>query len=59
MSTDELIKLATSVMSLLTAVIALSLLTAVIALLSARNALITSKRFRAGTRKRKRKARNV
>ena len=48
MSIDEAIKLANSVVSLLTAVIAL---------LSTRNALLTGKRSRAATRKRKRKAR--
>ncbi|MEW1986243.1 hypothetical protein [Pseudarthrobacter oxydans] len=50
MSIDELIKLATSVVSLATAVIAL---------LSTRNALLKSERSRGATRKRKRKARKV
>jgi heme exporter protein D len=50
MSIDELIKLATSVVSLMTAVIAL---------LSTRNALLKGKRSRGATRKRKRKARKV
>lgn len=48
MSIDEAIKLATSVVSWMTAVIAL---------LSMRNARLTSKRSRGATRKRKRKAR--